>query len=222
VRYGKTDGRIEFSASNRCIYPLEGSSDRRWRNLRKKFFKNREIGDVFASALRTGRDRGNWMAPFDSPHKIGVSTLSREVLTEAEGVRSPNFKNREFGNVFASALSTSGRTGKWMAPFDSAYKIGPTTLSKEVLTADEGVCGWRFENWEIRYVFNYCERTDGGTGEWMAPVDSAQRIGLSLIWRGVLTVDEGVCGWRCKNCGIRYVFNYCETTTRDTDKRMVG
>src|SRR4030095_8514823 len=44
-----------------------------------------------------------------------------------------------------SALRTSKDTGEWMTPFHSARQIGLYTLLKEVLTVDEGVCGWRFQ-----------------------------------------------------------------------------
>ena len=46
----------------------------RWR------IKNREICNVFASALGTRGDMAKRAAPLDSAHQIGVSPLSREVL----------------------------------------------------------------------------------------------------------------------------------------------
>ena len=33
-------------------------------------------------------------------------------------------KKRQIGDVFALALGTSGDTGKWMVPLDSAHQIG--------------------------------------------------------------------------------------------------
>src|SRR5271169_173888 len=72
------------------------------------------------------------MVPLDSACQIGLSTFLREVLTVDQGACRWRFKNREFGNVFAFALSTSGRMGKWMIPLDSAHRIGVSTLSRKV------------------------------------------------------------------------------------------
>ena len=47
-------------------------------------------------------------------------------------------KKRQIGDVFASALGTSGDTGKWMASFDSAYYIGPSTCMEDDLIVVEG------------------------------------------------------------------------------------
>ena len=102
----------------------------RWR------FKNRDLGNIFASILGTRRDTGKWMVPLDSAHRIRVSTLSREVLTVEERVCRWRFKNRELGYVFASALGTSRDTGTWRAPLDSAHRIGVSTLWTDVLTLD--------------------------------------------------------------------------------------
>ena len=73
------------------------------------------------------------MAPLDSAHQIGVSTLSRKVFTVVEGV-CRRIKNREIGNVFASALGTRGDMAKRAAPLDSAHQIGVSPLSREALT----------------------------------------------------------------------------------------
>jgi len=62
--------------------------------------------------------------------------------------------------------------GKRMAALDSAHRIGPTTVSKEVLVADEGCSGWRFKNCDIWYIFYYCKRTDRDMDKWMVPLDS--------------------------------------------------
>jgi len=78
----------------------------------------------------------------DSAHRIGVSTLSRGVLTVDEGACGRRFKNRRIGNVFASASRSSDRTGKWRATLDSAHRIDVSTLSRGVLNVDEGVRGW--------------------------------------------------------------------------------
>ncbi len=78
---------------------------------------------------------------------------------------------------------------------DSAHRIGVSTLSRGVLTVDEGACGWRFKNHRIGHVFDYPGRRSRETAKRMGRLDSARQIGLCTIWRGVLTEDEGVCGW---------------------------
>src|SRR5437762_7301154 len=106
-------------------------------------------------------------------------------------------------------------------PSDSAHQIGLSTFSKDFLTVDEGVCGWRFKNCEIWYVFNYIDRTDRDTDKRTPPFDSAHQIGVSTFLKDVLTVDEGVCGWRFKNCEILYIFNYGARIRRGIVKQMV-
>src|SRR5438034_759240 len=105
------------------------------------------------------------------------------------------FKNGRIGNVFASASRTSGRTAKRTPPFDSARRNGLFTCSREVLTVDEGVSGWRFENGRIGNVFASPGRRSRDTAKRIVRLDSARQIGLCTIWRGVLSEDEGVCGW---------------------------
>src|SRR5439155_1634714 len=75
-------------------------------------FKNGRIGNVFASASRTSGRTAKRRPPFDSAHRHGLFTCSREVLTVDEGVSGWGFKNGRIGNVFASASRSSGRTGK--------------------------------------------------------------------------------------------------------------
>ena len=89
------------------------------------------------------------MVRLDSAYRIGVSTLSRGVLTVDEGACVLRFKNRRIGNVFASASRSSGRTAKRRPPFDSARRNGLCTCSREVLNVDEGVCGSWFKNRRI-------------------------------------------------------------------------
>src|SRR5436190_17172089 len=87
------------------------------------------------------------------------------------------------GNVFASASRTSGRTAKWTPPFDSARRNGLFTCSREVLTVDDGVSGWGFENGRIGNVFASTGETSRDTAKRMAPLDSAHRIGVSALSR---------------------------------------
>ena len=89
----------------------------RWR------FKNGEIGDVLASGLGTSGDMAKQIAALDSAHQICVSTISKEVLTVDQGGCRWGFKNGEIGDVFASALGTSGDTAKRRAALDSAHRI---------------------------------------------------------------------------------------------------
>ena len=87
------------------------------------------------------------------------------------------------GDVFASGLGTRRAMAKRTPGLDSAHQIGPSTHLKEVLTVDEGVCRWRFENCEIGCVLNYCGTTSEVTEKWMVPVDSAHQIGLETIFK---------------------------------------
>src|SRR5438552_11584082 len=103
------------------------------------------------------------------------------------------------GNIFAPASRTSGRTAKRTPPFDSARRNGLLTCSREVLTVDEGVSRWGFKNGRIGNVFASASRTSRDTAKRMVVLGSAHRIGVSTLSRGVLNVDEGVCGSRFKN-----------------------
>ena len=93
------------------------------------------------------------------------------------------------GYVFRYNATTSGRTPKRTTPSDSAHRIGPSTLSKDVLTVEEGVSGWGFKNGRIGNVFASASRTSRDTAKRMVRLDSAHRIGVSTLSRGVLTVD---------------------------------
>src|SRR5437762_2921576 len=105
-----------------------------------------------------------------------------------------------------------------MALFDSAHQIGLTTLLKEVLTLDEGVCGPCFKICKIRNRFAYNWRTNKDTAKWMIPLDSEHQIGLDTLLKEVLTVDEGVHGWDFKMCDFGNVFAHVHRTSRDTAK----
>ena len=74
------------------------------------------------------------MAALNSASQIGLTTISKDILTVDEGVCRWRITNREIGNVFASALGTRGDMAKRMAPLDSAHRIGVSPLSREVLT----------------------------------------------------------------------------------------
>src|SRR5436190_1792855 len=93
-----------------------------------------------------------------------------------------------------------------MVLLDSTHRIGVSTLLRGVLNVDEGVCGWRFKSGRIGNVFASASRSSRRTGKWMATLDSAHRIGVSTLSRGVLNVDKGVCGSWFKNRRIGNVF----------------
>ena len=80
----------------------------------------------------------------DSAYQIGISTLFKGVLTIDERACGWRFKNREIGNVLASGWRTNGDIAKQRVALGSAYRIGVSTISKDVLTVDEGACGWMF------------------------------------------------------------------------------
>src|SRR5437762_2981132 len=112
------------------------------------------------------------------------------------------------GYVVRYNSTTRGRTPKRTTPSDSAHRIGLSTLWNDVLTVDEGVCGWMFKNGKIGHVFQYITRTRARMAKRTTPSDSAHRIGPLTIFNDVLTVEEVVCAWRFINCGILNVFNY--------------
>src|SRR5436190_1173602 len=76
-----------------------------------------------------------------------------------------------------------------------------------------------FKNSKIGHVFEYGATPSGYMLKRMAPVDSAHQIGLATLLIDVLTVDEGVSGWRLKNRQIGHVVHYISTTRRRTSKR---
>src|SRR5205814_718873 len=82
---------------------------------------------------------------------------------------------------------------------DSAHRIGPSMLSKGVLTVEEGVSGWRLKNPQIGHVVHYSSTLRPRKSKRTTVLKSARQIGVSTISKDVLTVDEGVCGWRFKN-----------------------
>src|SRR5205814_370275 len=86
------------------------------------------------------------MAPVDSAHQIGLATLLIDVLTVDEGVSGWRLKNREIGHVVQYTSTTRPRTSKRRTVLKSARQIGVSTISKDVLTVDEGVCGLIFKN----------------------------------------------------------------------------
>ena len=81
------------------------------------------------------------------------------------------------------------------------------------------ICEWRCRFREILDLFDDSERTKGDTGERTRPADSARQIGLTILWKERLMPVEGIRGHEYSNSDIKYVFNRCERTDRDTNKR---
>ena len=106
------------------------------------------------------------------------------------------FENCKIGHVFAHISSSKACMAKRTAPFDSAHRIGPSTHLNDVLTVEGGVCGWMFKNGKIGHVFSHISITEACTSKRTSPSDSAHWIGPSTLLNDVLTVEEGVCGWR--------------------------
>src|SRR5437773_11823632 len=69
------------------------------------------------------------------------------------------FENCKIGHVFAHISSSKACMAKRTAPFDSAHRIGLSTRLNDVLTVEEGVCGWMFKNGKIGHVFRHISET---------------------------------------------------------------
>src|SRR5436190_771383 len=159
------------------------------------------------------------MAPVDSAHQIGLTTLLIDVRTVDEGVSGWMLKNRQIGHVVHYSSTTRRRTSKRRTELKSARQIGVSTVSKDVLTVDEGVCGWIFKNREIGYVFDYSSTARARASKRRPALKSARLIGVSTISKDVLTVDKGVCGWIFKNREIGHIFDNSSTARPRASKR---
>src|SRR5947199_330838 len=113
------------------------------------------------------------MAPVDSAHQIGLAALLIDVLTVDEGVSRWRFKNRQIGHVVHYSSTTRPRTSKRRTVLKSARQIGVSTISKDVLTVDEGVCGWMFRNSKIGHIFCHISTTRARTSKQTTPLYSA-------------------------------------------------
>src|SRR5437762_9777051 len=162
------------------------------------------------------------MAPVNSAHHIGLATLLIDVLTVDEVVSRWRFKNRQIGHVVHYSSTTRPRTSKRRTAMKSARQIGVYTISKDVLSVDEGVCGWIFKNREIGYVFDYSSAARPRASKWRTALKSARQIGVSTISKDVLTADEGVCGWMFKNIKIGHIFCHISITRARTSKRRTA
>jgi hypothetical protein len=138
--------------------------------------KKTEIGRDFRHISTTRATIAKQMAALDSAQQIYPSTSSEDVLAIGGGVCRWRLKNGEIGDVLASGLGTSGDMAKLMAAFDSAHQICVSTISKEVLTVDQGGCRCGCKNGEIGNVFASAFGTSGDTAKRRAALDSAHRI----------------------------------------------
>src|SRR5947207_1555819 len=159
------------------------------------------------------------MAPVDSALKICLATLLVDVLTVDKGVSGWRLKNRQIGQVVHYTSTTRPRTSKRTTVLKSAHQIGVSTISKDVLTVDEGVCGWMFKNCEIGHIIDDKSTTRARTSKQTMALKSAHQIGVSTISKDVLTVDEGVCGWMFRNSKIGHIFCHISTTRARTSKQ---
>src|SRR5947199_381061 len=159
------------------------------------------------------------MAPVDSAHQIGLAALLIDVLTVDEGVSRWRCKNREIGHVVHYSSTTRPHKSKRRTALKSARQIGVSTISKDVLTVDGGVCGWIFKNREIGHVFDYSSTARPSASKRRTALKSAHQIGPDTLSKDVLTVDERVCGWMFKNIKIEHVFCHISTTGAHTSKQ---
>src|SRR5205814_1729311 len=143
-----------------------------------------QIGRVFEYGATPSGDMLKRMAPWIQ--RSNRSSYLIDVLTVDEGVSRWRFKNREIGHVVHYSSTSRPHTSKQRTALKSARQIGVCTISKDVLTVDEGVSGWMFKNCEIWNGFNYCVRMDRDMDKLMAPFDSGHQICLETIFNGIL------------------------------------
>src|SRR5437773_7633599 len=121
--------------------------------------KNHKIGYV-SHHISTHRARtSERSSPSHSAHRIGLSTILKDVLTLEKVVYGWMFKNHKIGHVFHHISTHRACTSKRSSPSDSAHRIGLSTRSNDVLTVEEGVCGWMFKNGKIGHVFRHISET---------------------------------------------------------------
>src|SRR5436190_1383997 len=110
-RYGKTDGRVGFSASNRFIHVLGRSSNCSWRAVITRL-KSSEIAHVSHIISATRGAMANRMSALDSAHQIGLSTCLEAVLIVVEASSLHDFKKQRTWGRFRLYLHNQGHYGK--------------------------------------------------------------------------------------------------------------
>src|SRR5216117_1406622 len=135
-----------------------------------------QIGRIFEYGATPSGDMLKRMAPWIQ--RSNRSSYLIDVLTVDEGVSGWRLKNRQIGHVVHHTSTTRPRTSKGRTELKSARQIGVSTISKDVLTVDEGVCGWIFKNREIRYVFDYISTARPRTSKRRTALKSARHISV--------------------------------------------
>ena len=153
--YGKTDGSIGFSASDRSIYAPERWSNGSWGLFVSGWKKGviGKIGDVIGDSSITSDRNGKRIPAFDSPRKISLNAAMEQRPTRGWSPCVRRLKKRQIGDIFASALGTSGDTGKWMLPLDSAHQIGLSSFLEDVLIVVWGSSSLDFKKQRNRSRF---------------------------------------------------------------------
>src|SRR5436309_1692213 len=156
-----------------------------------------KIGPDFLYICTTTGATAKRMAPWIQ--RSNRSSYLIDVLTVDEGVSRWRFKNRQIGHVVHYSSTTRPHTSKRRTALKSARQIGVYTISKDVLTVDEGVSGWRLKNRQIGHVVHHTFTTRPRTSKRTTELKSARQIVVSTICKEVLIVEEGVWGWIFKN-----------------------
>jgi len=128
---------------------------------------NHVIKDIFAYRKRTSGAIVKRTPALDSTHRIWLIKLWNEVLIADEEFCESGFKNCRIWNIFNYCRKMSNGVAKQRARLGSVYQIDISTLWRSVLTADEGILSWRFKNWKIVNIFNYCGSIRRDITKWM-------------------------------------------------------
>src|SRR5437762_9577074 len=170
-------------------------------------FKNHKIGHVFHHSSTSRPCTSKRRTALKSARQIGVSTISKDVLTLEKVVYGWMFKNHKIGHVFHHSSTSRPCTSKRRTELKSARQIGVSTISKDVLTLEKVVYGWMFKNHKIGHVFHHSSTSRPCTSKRRTELKSARQIGVSTISKDVLTLEKVVYGWMFKNHKIGHVFH---------------
>ena len=85
------DRTIEFSASNKLNHSLERTSDGFGKHPWAGMLVLRIFFYVFDDSERVNEDTGKRMRPSDSARQVGLTTLWKEPLMAAEGIREHGY-----------------------------------------------------------------------------------------------------------------------------------
>src|SRR5436190_1332412 len=132
-----------------------------------------KIGHVFHHICTHRARMAKRTTPLDSAHRLGLSTILKDVLTVEKGVYRWMSKNHKIGHVFHHISTHRAHTSERESPSDSAHRIGLSTILKDVLTVEKGVYRWMFKNYKIRQVFHHIFNNKAYTSKRELPSDSA-------------------------------------------------